>query len=155
MTKKGHYLKMRYSSDLLFAGNEHHTCVWIAAGGQRWTTVTSILVVVRITSAPYPAHPCLAAWIIISTLQLFFGTARAAFHGKDGNLYLALNIFTDRPVWLQEINSNFQLWASYSLRCSCFSFPSYLLIDHLASSSELQKYQMLSNEIVYDFLWFL
>ena len=44
---------MRYSSDLLFAGNEHHTCVWGAAGGQRWTTVTSILVVVWITSANY------------------------------------------------------------------------------------------------------
>ena len=41
---------MRYSSDLLFAGNEHHTCVWRAVGGQRWTTVTSILVVVWITS---------------------------------------------------------------------------------------------------------
>ena len=50
MTKKGHYLKMRYSSDLLFAGNEHHTCVWRALGGQRWTTVTSILVVTWITS---------------------------------------------------------------------------------------------------------
>ena len=47
MAKKGHYLKMRYSSDLLFAGNEYHRCLWRAVGGQRWTTLTSILVVIR------------------------------------------------------------------------------------------------------------
>ena len=46
MTKNGHYLKMRPSSDLLFAGNEHPRGLWRAVGGQRWTTLTSILVVV-------------------------------------------------------------------------------------------------------------
>ena len=33
--------------------------------------------------APAPAHPSLAAFIIISTLRLFFGTARAAFYGNS------------------------------------------------------------------------
>ena len=47
MAKKGHYLKMRPSSDLLFAGNQHYRCLWRAVGGQRWTTLTSVLVVVR------------------------------------------------------------------------------------------------------------
>ena len=37
---------MRHSSDLLFAGNEYHRCLWRAVGGQRWTTLTSILVVI-------------------------------------------------------------------------------------------------------------
>ena len=38
---------MRPSSDLLFAGNEHPRGLWRAVGGQRWTTLTSILVVIR------------------------------------------------------------------------------------------------------------
>ena len=50
MTKNGLYLKMRSSSDLLFAGNEHPRGLWRAVGGQRWTTLTSILVVVRVPS---------------------------------------------------------------------------------------------------------
>ena len=50
MTKKGHYLKMRPSSDLLFAGNEYPRGLWRAVGGQRWAALTSILVVVRVPS---------------------------------------------------------------------------------------------------------
>ena len=33
--------------------------------------------------APGPGHPSLAAFIIISTLRLFFGTAIAAFYGTN------------------------------------------------------------------------
>ena len=40
-------LKYWRRSDLFFAGNQHHRCLWRAVGGQRWTTLTSILVVVR------------------------------------------------------------------------------------------------------------
>ena len=46
MTKKGHYLKMRPSSDLLFARNEYSRGLWRAVGGQRWAALTSIHVVV-------------------------------------------------------------------------------------------------------------
>ena len=38
---------MRPSSNLIFAGNQHHRCLWRGVGGQRWTTLTSVLVVVR------------------------------------------------------------------------------------------------------------
>ena len=50
MTKKGHYLKMRPSSDLLFARNEYPRGLRRAGGGQRWAALTSILVVVRVPS---------------------------------------------------------------------------------------------------------
>ena len=47
-----------------------------------WSLLFSDMLSRCSSPAPGPAHPSLAAFIIISTLQLFFGMARADFYSK-------------------------------------------------------------------------